>query len=266
MASGKKSSLAMVFAPKEVGLNRDTNLLKLIAILSMLMDHMGKMFFSHYRIMRIAGRLAFPIFAYCIAVGCVYSRNRLRYLSRILLVGLISQPFYAIALGHAVSSMYSYRFVDHPIRAVVNFYVQSWATPNIMYTLAFGLLIVWSVRDRQFICTLALALLVWKVQRSINYGWQGVALIVLFYLFIQRWWLSLPVVLAYMIWWGLRDGMGFRLFGVRFGLQMFAVLALPLIYIPTRSRLKINKWVFYLFYPAHLIGIMLIQYALAMSN
>ncbi len=264
MATRRSKSTAWPFAPKEVALNRDTSLLKLIAIISMLVDHTGKMFFSHYQIMRIVGRLAFPLFAYCVAVGCVYSRNRMRYLSRIVLMGLVSQPFYAIALAHTTSSMYAIRFVDDPIGAVVNFYVRSWAVPNIMLTLAFGLLIIWSLRDRQIPCLLALMLLAWKLQNSINYGWKGVALIVLFYLFINRWWLSLPAVLAYMVWWGLQ-GSSYTLFGVRFGIQMFAVLALPLIYIPTYSKVNIDKWVFYLFYPGHLIGIMLIEFALKMG-
>lgn len=265
LATKKTSLLSRVFAPKEVGLNRDTDLLKLIAMIAMLVDHTGKMFFGNAPIMRIIGRLAFPIFAYCIAVGCVYSRNRLRYLTRILLMGLVSQPFYAMALAHTTSSMFRIRFADDPLGATLNFYVQSWAVPNIMLTLALGLLIVWSLHDGQYVCTIALALLVWKIQSSLSYDWRGVLLIVLFYLFIERWWLSLPVMLAYMAWWGL-NGSGFTLFGIRFGLQMFAVLALPLICIPTRSKLRINKWVFYLFYPAHLIGIMLVQFALALGK
>ena len=72
-------------------------------------------------------------------------------------------------------------------------------------------------------------------------------------------------MLAYMIWWGMK-GTAYHMFGIGFGIQMFAILALPLIYIPTWSKLKINKWVFYLFYPGHLIGIMLIQFALALGK
>lgn len=264
MASRKKSALAWPFAPKDVALNKDTNLLKLIAMVSMLVDHTGKMFFPRYGVMRILGRLAFPIFAYCIAVGCVYSRNRMKYLSRILLMGLISQPFYAVALAHSTQSMYAIRFADNPVGAVFNFYVQCWAAPNIMWTLALGLMMCWALREKQIPCFLALMLIVWKVQSSISYGWQGVALILLFYLFIDRLWLSLPVMLGYMIWWGMR-GSGYHLFGLSFGIQMFAAVALLLIYIPTYSRLKLNKWVFYLFYPAHLIGIMLIQFALKLG-
>lgn len=265
MASRKKTVAHWPFAPKDVGLNQDTNLLKLIAMITMLIDHTGKVFFAQYNIMRIIGRMAFPIYAYCIAAGCVYSRNRFKYLSRIVLMGLVSQPFYAVALKHTTQRMYAVRFLDDPVGAVFNFYVQSWATPNIMWTLALGLLLIWALRDRQIPCALALMLIVWKVQSSINYGWQGVALIALFYLFINCWWLSLPVVLAFMVWWGMR-GSSYHLFGRSFGIQMFTIMALPLIYIPTYSKLKINKWVYYLFYPAHLIGIMLIQFALALGQ
>lgn len=261
MASKKATALSVLFAPKEVGLNRDTNLLKLVAMISMLIDHTGKMFFPQYRIMRILGRLAFPLYAYCIAVGGVYSKNKLKYLNRILLMGLISQPFYAVALAHTTQAMYAIRFADNPVGAVLNFYVQSWAVPNIMLTLALGLLVIWSLREGQYVCTAALALLVWKMQGSINYGWEGIVLIALFYLTIGHWWVSLPVMAAYMFWWGAR-GSSYQMFGVSFGIQMFAILALPLVYIPTWSKLKINKWVYYLFYPAHLIGIMLIEFAL----
>ena len=261
MAAKKTKALAGLLAPKEVGLNRDTNLLKLVAMISMLIDHTGKMFFSQYRIMRIIGRLAFPLYAYCIAVGGVYSKIKLKYLSRILLMGLISQPFYAVALAHTVPAMYAVRFADNPLGAVMNFYVQSWAVPNIMLTLALGLMLIWSLREGQYVCALSVALLVWKAQNAVNYGWRGVALIALFYLTISHWWVSLPVMSAYMLWWG-SQGASYHMFGASFGIQMFAILALPLVYIPTWSKLRINKWVYYLFYPAHLIGIMLIEFAL----
>ena len=261
MAAKKTKALAGLLAPKEVGLNRDTNLLKLVAMISMLIDHTGKMFFPQYRIMRIIGRLAFPLYAYCIAVGGVYSKNKLKYLSRILLMGLISQPFYAVALAHTVPAMYAVRFADNPLGAVMNFYVQSWAVPNIMLTLALGLMLIWSLREGQYVCALSVALLVWKAQNAVNYGWRGVALIALFYLTISHWWVSLPVMSAYMLWWG-AQGASYHMFGASFGIQMFAILALPLVYIPTWSKLRINKWVYYLFYPAHLIGIMLIEFAL----
>lgn len=259
MAASKKAA-GWPLAFTQVGANRDTNLLKLIAMISMLCDHTGKMLF-HSTAMRCVGRLAFPIYAYCIAAGCVYSKNHLKYLSRLVLVGLISQPFYALALGHTFQSMYAIPFRENPVGAAINFYVQSWGHPCVFLTLALGLIAVWTIRERQLILTLALALIVWKAQGFIDYGWKGVALIVLFYLFCARWWMSLPVVGAFMLWWAMQ-GNGYRLFGLGFGIQVFALLALIPIYIRTDSGLRINKWVFYLFYPGHLIGMLLIEIAM----
>jgi len=256
MTSKKKGSrIPWPFAPKRIGLNADTDLLKLIAMATMFIDHAGKMCFSQYYIMRIIGRLAFPIYAYCIAVGCVYTRNHLKYLTRIVFLGLISQPLYAVAMGHTNSKMYAIPFSENPVGAAINFYVNSWNKPSIMFTLALGILVIWTIRERKIILTLALALFVWHIKGKIDYGWRGIALIALMYMFIEHWWISLPVVLSYMFWWG-TQGMGYELFGVKFGIQMFALLALPLIYIPTYSKVRINKWVFYLYYPAHLIVVM----------
>ena len=88
---------------------------------------------------------------------------------------------------------------------------------------------------------------------------RGIVLMLLFYLFCTRRWLSLPCVLAFMLWWGMRSS-GYNLFGVSFGIQTFAILALPLIYIRTNSGLKLPKWLFYGFYPAHLILIYLLDH------
>ena len=159
--------------------------------------------------------------------------------------------------------MFTIAFKDNPVGAVLNFYVESWGHPSIFLTLTLGIMLIWTIREKQLVLTAALALFVWRATRMIDYGWQGVALIVLFYLFINRWWVSLPVMLCYMAWIGLR-GSGYRLFGVSFGMQGFALCALPFIYIHTHTKLRINKWVFYLFYPAHLIGMLLIEMAMGM--
>ncbi|MCB6309709.1 hypothetical protein DW655_12925 [Lachnospiraceae bacterium AM23-2LB] len=47
--------------------------------------------------------------------------------------------------------------------------------------------------------------------------------------------------------------------GHAIGFEIFALLALPVIYIHTKSNLKISKWFFYIYYPAHLFAIFLIQ-------
>lgn len=246
-------SIPWPFAPSEVNLNRDTGLLKLIAMLAMFCDHAGKMLFPQYPIMRIIGRIAFPIYAYCIAVGCVYTRNPLKYVTRIVLLALISQPIYALAMGHTSQSMYAVSFAENPLHAVFNFYIESWTRkPSILLALALGVLLIWTLRERKLVLTAALCIFIWHFQGKLDYGWRGIALMLLFYLFCRHWWLSLPCVLAFMLWWGMSSS-GYSMFGINFGMQAFAVLALPVIYIRTNSGIRLPKWLFYAFYPAHLL-------------
>ena len=78
------------------------NQLKIIACISMLFDHLGFMVFPKLIIFRILGRLAFPIFAFMIAEGCYYTRNKLKHFltifGSIINVGLtptfIIEPFF----------------------------------------------------------------------------------------------------------------------------------------------------------------------------
>lgn len=63
----------------------------------MTIDHAGIIFFPNHQIFRIIGRLAFPIFAYCISEGFFYTRSRLKYFLRIFIVGILCQIVYTIA-------------------------------------------------------------------------------------------------------------------------------------------------------------------------
>ena len=252
-------SIPWPFAPAQVRLNTDTGLLKLVAMIAMLCDHAGKMLFPQYRIMRIIGRMAFPIYAYCLAVGCVYTKNPLRYLGRIVLLALVSQPIYAVSMGHSTPSMYALSFTEQPIRAALNFYIESWTKkPSILVALALGMLLIWTLRERKLVFTAALAVFIWLVQNKLDYGVKGIALMLLFYVFASRRWLSLPCVLAFMVWWGLQ-GSGYNVFGVRFSSQMFAIMSLPFIYLRTNTGIRLPKWLFYAFYPAHLVLILLLD-------
>lgn len=253
MAGNRRGlSISWPFAPTAVRLNGDTGLLKLVAMLAMFCDHAGKMLLPQYPIMRIIGRLAFPIYAYCIAVGCVYTRNPLNYLKRILLLALISQPLYAVSLAHTNSKMFAVSFAEEPLRAAWTFYLNSWiGKPSILCTLAAGIILIWALRNKQIVVFLSALLLCWMVKGKLDYGMKGITLMLLFYIFCTRRWLSLPVVLAFMLWWGTGSG-GYSLFGVRFGTQAFAVFALPLIYVHTNTGVRLPKWMFYTFYPAHL--------------
>ncbi len=63
------------------------NALKIIAAASMLIDHIGFMLFPRLTVLRIIGRLSFPIFAFMIAEGAAYTRNKLRYFLGVFILG-----------------------------------------------------------------------------------------------------------------------------------------------------------------------------------
>ena len=236
-----------------VRLNANTNLLKLIAIISMLIDHLGAAIFPQYSWMRVVGRIAFPIICYCLAVGSIYTRNMPRYLLRVALMGLISQPFYVLALSHITPAMRTLDFAQNPLLATLKWYALSMQYANIMFELLLGLLLIWTIKTKQYVLTGVMALVVWYVSPYLatSYGVRGVVLMLLFYAFFDKPLTSLVLVCGYMLWWGM-EGSGYSIGSARFGLQAFAVLALPAIYWPCRTRMKLNKWVFYIFYPLHL--------------
>ena len=73
--------------------------LKILAALLMLIDHVGLQFFPSEPILRIIGRLSFPLFAYFIAEGCRYTKNRLRHFFLIFLLGAFCESAYLLYTG-----------------------------------------------------------------------------------------------------------------------------------------------------------------------
>lgn len=71
--------------------------MQLIAIVSMLIDHIGLMFFPDDLMWRVIGRLAFPLYAYRIISGFQYTRSRRRYMRRLAIIGAAAQLPYMIA-------------------------------------------------------------------------------------------------------------------------------------------------------------------------
>ena len=113
--------------------NLDTDLLKLVAIVSMLIDHVGGAFFPEVGAFRWIGRLAFPIFCYCLTVGLLYTRNIKRYLGRLAVFAVVSQPFYVLAF--------------HPHDWMVD---RNWSNWNIFFTLFLSLLAMYGFKERKW--------------------------------------------------------------------------------------------------------------------
>ena len=80
--------------------------IKLIACILMAIDHAGLILFPSFMPLRAIGRLAFPLFAYFIAEGCRYTRNRLRHLALIASVGVVYFAFYYFAFGTVFASVF----------------------------------------------------------------------------------------------------------------------------------------------------------------
>ena len=100
--------------PKKLfGVSR--SVLKWIALITMLIDHIGAIIgyatFSSwqipwlYDVLRVIGRLSFPIFAFFIAEGWHYTKNRKKYFLLLLIFAIISQPIYYFALNTSVFAL-----------------------------------------------------------------------------------------------------------------------------------------------------------------
>jgi hypothetical protein len=78
------------------------DVLKLLAMITMLIDHIGYMYFPGEMMWRTIGRLAFPIFAYQIAIGYSKTSNLKKYVQRLTLFAFITQiPYWFFNSSHA---------------------------------------------------------------------------------------------------------------------------------------------------------------------
>ncbi|MBD2872461.1 conjugal transfer protein TraX [Paenibacillus sp. IB182493] len=71
--------------------------MQFVAMLTMLIDHIGLIWFPEETAWRIIGRLAMPLYAYAIVLGYFRTSNINRYLARIAVLALISQLPYQFA-------------------------------------------------------------------------------------------------------------------------------------------------------------------------
>ena len=81
------------------------NVLKTIAALSMLIDHIGVMFFPQVKLLRIIGRIALPIFSFMIAEGARYTRNKMRYFFTVFGLASVCQFVYFLYDGDTYMSI-----------------------------------------------------------------------------------------------------------------------------------------------------------------
>lgn len=234
-----------------------TLVLKLIAYFTMLIDHTavslwitGRMreMYTLYRVMRGIGRIAFPIFCFQLVQGAMYTKNKKKYLLRLLLFAVISEvPFDLALFGRLYKPGYQNVFFTL-LLGLICVYVIQWGSrlPGKKVWLGWGAAVL---------TTGAAGLLAEYVVLS-DYGWAGVFMIAIMGI------LAAPLRrIRYLI----RSEYFLQMFVSAFGIaacilltnstESFALLALIPIYFYngvqgiTSKRMRL---LLYVFYPLHL--------------
>lgn len=224
----------------------DTNTLKVIAVLTMVIDHVGAaliwqvvasagenyhVWHMTYKCMRLIGRIAFPIYCFMIVEGAEHTRDIKKYILRLLFFAVVSEiPFDYAIFGH-----------------------NTWEYQNVFFTLAIGLLCIWSIEKIEEkinigigqmllkTCVIFLAVYLAEFLKT-DYDSFGVFIIVVLYLFRKN---------------RLRQCL---IGAVGFCWEITAPLAfLPIYFYNGQRGKKINKYVFYLIYPLHLVLLALLR-------
>lgn len=74
-------------------------MLEIIAMATMLIDHIGAVFFPDMVFLRIVGRISFPIYCFLLVRGFHHTKCFRKYLLRLILLAIVSQPIYSRLFG-----------------------------------------------------------------------------------------------------------------------------------------------------------------------
>lgn len=209
--------------------------LKIIAIITMFIDHLGYAIFGKFSYFNYIGRLSFPIFAFQISEGYIHTKNLKKYFLRLFLFALVSQIPYM--LFHSIISN--------------GFYL------NIFFTLLIGLLSIY-IYDKckyKFLGIILSIFLALIAQYShCDYGAYGVAIILIFYMFKNN-------IITSNIFFILATSIRYFLPCIRSGifpkeylyLFTFTIISTFFFAAYNGKKGKDTKYLLYLFYPIHLI-------------
>lgn len=204
-------------------------ILKIIAMIAMFLDHMNYLFYDNVTWLNYVGRIAFPIFAWQIAVGFEKTRDVKLYAFRLLVLALISQPLFILYFGD-----------------VLSYYVF-----NTIFTLLLGLLCLCAIKksDKLGIVVTILSCILAQCLHF-DYGAFGIIMIVIFYLFRENKGLMLAA-------------QAINLISYKFmhpnSIEMYCIVAFLLILLYNGKRGHNLKYLFYVFYPLHLLVLYILK-------
>ncbi len=224
--------------------------LKLIAMVSMLIDHTWGVLIADHQWMNCVGRLAFPIFAFQIAEGYAHTKNFKKYLLRLFLFGLVSEIPYNYMTGGG------------------------WFNPfgqNVMFTFCLSLLLLRLLdraaekkRPLRVLLTAGILALgyVAGTLTFVDYHGSGVLMVLLFHLTREvKFGRLIQLAAMYLINVELIGGLGFFVGESFVPNQAFALLALIPIWLYSGEQGWTDRrfrYACYAFYPVHITILVLI--------
>lgn len=222
--------------------------LHILAMATMLCDHLGMVLFPQAVWMRCVGRLAFPMFAFLLAEGFLHTKNILKYTGRMFVCAMIAEvPFDLMTCGR-----------------VVNLSPQ-----NVLWTFLIALCLMWVVDQY---CShpgkqSQAMLVIWIVlgfflgeALATDYSGAGVLMVLVFYFFRERTPASLIMqfVFLFILNAFFVPSAFISVFGLEIPQQALAVLVLPLIWL-YQGRQGYHsqglQYLCYAFYPAHALAL-----------
>jgi hypothetical protein len=262
-----------------------TFVLKLIAIITMLIDHTGAVFISPeknpwlYLLFRGVGRLAFPIFVFLIVEGFYHTKNVKKYLLRMGIFAFISEIPFDLAFYHERFHVNTLNDIGNALTdpsdslGLVMLRLNSYQ--NVFFTLFLGLLLItlMDMVEKRFskptlynifssnimdaLLTVGFCAAAYFLKT--DYAVAGILMFVAYYLFRGR---NILITVSTFIITGtlLSDFTKFGQTGnILFIISTFATFAILPIAFYNGKKGKNVKFLFYIFYPAHLLALFIIQ-------
>lgn len=215
------------------------NQLKILACASMLLDHVGKELFPDIKLLQIIGRIAFPVFAFMIAEGCCYTRNKRAYFLKISGLALGCQLVYFIA----ERSFYQNVLVTFSLAVLTIFAVDA------VRKRRNALSVVWLLTNIAVVLFLCFGFPEIVRGFHIDYGIFGLMLPVAVYLTPNKTGKLIALTVFLTL---LSIDLG--------GIQWYSLISVVVLALYNGKRGKINlKYLFYIFYPLHLALIYLVK-------
>ena len=221
-------------------------MIKLIALLTMLIDHIGIVLFPQHFIFRIIGRVSMPLFAYCVARGFYYSNQRgslHKYLLNMLIFALISQLPYYLMVGEGLNIGFTWLFS----LLLLSGTLQLDSAKNSKAAFETMLMVVLLLGASCFL--------------PIDYGIYGVITPLLFYiLIVLKKENAINYAVALVAGWAVYAFLNKGSPG-----SMVQLISVAGAFILTVSKLhdnkvKLPKWFFYSFYPTHMALLVFVKY------